>query len=471
MGSYRRKTKIICTLGPAVASKVKIEQLIEAGMNIARLNFSHGDYKQHKKMFKMVREASEKLKKPIGVLQDLEGHRIRVGNFENNTPIKLRPRQILEISSFHKVGCENLITVSYKGFEKYLKKGYEIFIDDGNISLKVKEVKKTCAKVQVISGDLLMSNKGINVPKANFKFPGISQKDKKDLEFGLNMGVDYVAQSFVRSAEDIITVKKIMKRKKRNIPVIAKIEDPKGLENIDKIIDASDGIIVARGDLGVSMPLEKVPILQKEIIHKCNRRGKPVITATQMLDSMTHNKRPTRAEVTDVANAIIDGTDLAMLSGETAMGKYPAGAVSFMDKIIVNTERCLDYNKLLNRREIYPGSHVSEAVAYSVRSFAQLIDLDAIIIYTRSGLTAEMVAKFRPYDPIVAVTENKKAIYKLLLYWGTTPILIDKKIKEPQDIFKLLLKNKIISKSKLVLFTKAINPKGKKFGSFEVFRV
>jgi len=262
-----------------------------------------------------------------------------------------------------------------------------------------------------------------------------------------------------------------MKRKKRNIPVIAKIEDPKGLENIDKIIDASDGIIVARGDLGVSMPLEKVPILQKEIIHKCNQRGKPVITATQMLDSMTHNKRPTRAEVTDVANAIIDGTDLAMLSGETAMGKYPAGAVSFMHKIIVNTERCLDYNKLLNRREICPGSHVSEAVAYSVRSFAQLIDLDAIIIYTRSGLTAEMVAKFRPYDPIVAVTENKKAIYKLLLYWGTTPILIKKKIKEPQDIFKILLKNKIINKSKLVLFTKAINTKGKKFGSFEVFRV
>ncbi len=471
MSNYRRKTKIICTLGPAVANGAKIEQLIEAGMNIARLNFSHGDYKQHKKMFKMVRKASEKLKKPIGILQDLEGHRIRVGNFKDNEPIELKPRQILEISSFYKIGRANLITVSYNGFEKYLKKGYEIFIDDGNISLKVKEVKKTCAKVQVVSGGLLMPNKGINVPEANFKFPGISQKDKKDLEFGLNMGVDYVAQSFVRSAKDIVIVKKIMKRKKRNIPVIAKIENPKGLENIDEIIEVSDGIIVARGDLGVSMSLEKVPILQKEIIHKCNRRGKPVITATQMLDSMTHNKRPTRAEVTDVANAIIDGTDLTMLSGETAIGKYPAGAVSYMDKIIVNTEKCLDYNKLLNRREIYPEDHVSEAVAYSVRSFAQLIDLDAIVIYTRTGLTAEMVAKFRPYDPIVAVTENKKAIYKLLLYWGTIPILIEKKIKEPEDIFKILLKKKIITKSKLVLFTKAINPKGKKFGSFEVFRV
>jgi pyruvate kinase len=471
MSNYKRKTKIICTLGPAVASKTKIEQLAEAGMNIARLNFSHGDYTQHRKMFKMVREVSEKLNKPIGILQDLEGHRIRVGGFKNNQPIELKPHQILVISSFYKIGDENLIAVSYKGFERYLKKGYEIFIDDGNISLKVKEVKKTCAKVQVISGGLLMPHKGINVPEANFKFPNISKKDKRDLEFGLQIGVDYVAQSFVRFPEDIVTVKSVMKRKKRNVPVIAKIEDPKGLENIDKIIDVSDGIIVARGDLGVSMSLEKVPILQKEIIHKCNRRGKPVITATQMLDSMTNNKRPTRAEVTDVANAIIDGTDLAMLSGETAMGKYPAASVGYMDKIIVNTERCLDYNKLLNRREIYPQDHVSEAVAYSVRSFAQLIDLDAIVIYTRSGLTAEMVAKFRPYDPIVAVTENKKALYKLLLYWGTTPVLIEKKIKGPEDIFKILLKKRIIRKSKLVLFTRAINPKGKKFGSFEVFRV
>jgi pyruvate kinase len=471
MSGYRRKTKIICTLGPAVASKRKIEKLIEAGMNIARLNFSHGDYAQHRKMYKLVRKASEKLNKPVGILQDLEGHRIRVRSFKDKQSISLKQGQKLRISSSKKLGDDNLITVSYKGFESVLKKGHRIYIDDGNISLKIVSKKKNYLEAEVISGGKLMPNKGINVPEANLKFPDISQKDKEDLEFGLKLGVDYVAQSFVRYPKDIITVKNIMKRKKRNIPVIAKIEDPKGLENIDKIIDVSDGIIVARGDLGVSMPLEKVPILQKEIIHTCNRSGKPVITATQMLDSMTHNKRPTRAEVTDVANAIIDGTDLAMLSGETAMGKYPSASVNYMDRIIVNTEKCLDYNKLLNRREIYPNDHVSEAVAYSVRSFAQLIDLNAIIIHTRSGLTAEMVAKFRPYDPIIAVTEDKKAIYKLLLYWGVTPVLLQKKIRSPEDIFKILLKKKVIKKSKLVLFTRAINPKGKKFGSFEVFRV
>ncbi|MCK4519074.1 MAG: pyruvate kinase [Candidatus Omnitrophica bacterium] len=471
MKRHKRKTKIICTLGPAVSDEKQIRNLAEAGMDAARLNFSHGSHQEHEKRFQLVKKAAKHFNRPLGVIQDLEGHRIRVGKFEGGRPIYLKRGESVFVSSKTVEGNENLITVSYSGFEGYLSKGYEIYIDDGNISLKVKKVNRDNIEAEVISGGLLKENKGINIPQANFKFPAISNKDKRDLEFGLKMGVDYVAQSFVRSPEDIEALRGIMKKLKRTVPIIAKIEDPQGINNIDGIIEAADAVMIARGDMGVSLSLEKVPLIQKDIIHKCNCYGKPVVTATQMLESMTNNKRPTRAEVADVANAVIDGTDLVMLSGETAIGKFPAAAVSYMHKIITNAEESFDYDNLLSKRQICPRREISEAVGFSVRSFAQLIDLDAIVVYTKEGVTAKVVAKFRPYDRIIAVTGSRKVAGELLLYWGVRPVLISGTKKRPEDIINFLLKQKIISKGKLVIFTKDAKEKGKRFGSMELLRV
>ncbi len=473
MAVYTRKTKIICTLGPASSSYKAIKKLAEAGMDITRLNFSHGDHAHHKKTYNIIRQVSKDINKPIGIMQDLEGHRIRTGALENHEPIKLKRGQMIEVTSKKKIGNNNLVTISYSNFEKYLKKGNHIYIDDGEIKLKVIKVRKNRLDTRVISGDELKEHKGINVPGVNFKFKGISTKDKKDLKFGLKLGVDYVAQSFVRFPEDIKGLKTFMKRKKGQVPVIAKIENAEGLKNIDKIIETAEGIVVARGDMGVCLSLEKVPIIQKEIIHKCNRRGKPVITATQMLDSMTTNKQPTRAEVADVANAIIDGTDLVMLSAETAVGKYPKEAVSYMNKIIVNTERSLNYNKMLAIRNIRPANNnASEAMSFGLRNLAQLIDIDAIIVHTETGNAARVIAKFRPWDPIIAISDNKDVMDEVLLYWGVRPVFIKDILKKDiGSILKILLKKKILSKGKFVIFTKGIKPEGIKFGSIDIFKV
>ena len=470
---YLRKTKIICTLGPATHTYAKIKNLAKAGMDIARLNFSHGDYSYHKKTYDMIRKVSESLGEPIGVMQDLEGYRIRIGAFKDHKPIILKEGKRFEISSKKKIGNKDLITISYSGFEKYLRRGYNIYIDDGKIKLKVIKVKKNKAEVKVISGGILKEHKGINVPKAYFDFEGISEKDKKDLSFGLKMGIDYVAQSFVRTPDDIKILRRFMKKKGRQVPVFAKIEDAEGVKNIDKIIEVADGIMVARGDMGVCLSLEKVPIIQKKIIHKCNRMGKPVITATQMLDSMMVNKQPTRAEVADVANAIIDGTDLVMLSQETAVGKYPQETVSYMDKIIVNTERSLNYNKMLVARDIRPANNnPSEAMSFGLRNLAQLIDIDAIIVHANSGNTTKVIAKFRPWDPIIAISDNKNIINETLLYWGVQPVFIkDVFKKEIASILKILLKKGMLSKGRFVIFTKGIKPEGIKFGSIDIFKV
>lgn len=471
MSWHPRKTKIICTLGPASNNEQSIKRLAEAGMDIARLNFSHGDHNEHKKRFIIIRRVSKRIKKTIGIIQDLEGHRIRIGTFKNHQPIKLKRGQKIYITSKAEEGHQDLITVSYPKFESFLKKGYNIYIDDGKIALKVKRVKYDRALLEVRAAGILTEHKGVNVPQANFKFSPISKKDKKDLEFGLKLGVDYIAQSFVRYPEDIKIIKSIMKRKKRQIPVIAKIEDSEGIKNIDKIMKVADAIMIARGDMGVSLSLEKVPLIQKEIIYKCNRMGKPVITATQMLDSMTVNKLPTRAEVADVANAIIDGTDMVMLSAETAIGKFPQEAVSFMHRITINTEKSLDYKNLLRMRDIFPENEISEALGFSIRNLAQLIDIDAIIIYTKTGQTAKVIAKFRPYDSIIAVTDNKEVADELLLYWAVTPVFIGTPYKNPESTLKLLLQKKMISKGKFVIFTQGIRKEGKKLGSIDIFKV
>jgi pyruvate kinase len=472
MGSYFRKTKIICTLGPASSSKLKIRRLAEAGMDIARLNFSHGSWGFHEKIFKTIRRVSKEINRPIGIMQDLEGHRIRTGELENHEPINLKRGQTVSIASKKRKGKKGLITFSYDNFEKFLKEGYSIYIDDGKIKLKVTKVGKNEVEARVISGGELKERKGVNVPEADFKFTGLSGKDKEDLEFGLKLGVDYVAQSFIRCSEDIKNLKRFMKRKKRVIPILAKIENSEGIKNIAEITEASEAIVVARGDMGVCLSLERVPIIQKQIINQCNRAGKPVVTATQMLDSMTTSKQPTRAEVADVANAIIDGTDLVMLSAETAVGEYPREAVSYMNRIAVNTEKSLDYDKILSIRDIRPSKKMHEAMSFGLRNLAQLMDIEAIIVYTQTLEAVKVVAKFRPGDLIIAATDNREVIHEALLYWGVCPVYVkDMMSKDADHILDILLKRRIISKGNLVVFTEGIKPEGIKFGSIDILKV
>lgn len=332
------RTKIICTLGPASESQAVIRKLMLAGMDVARLNFSHGSHTEHLRRLEIVRQLNHKLRRRIRMMQDLEGYRIRIGKLKGNRPLELKRRQKVFLVQEGRVGSGNIIPFDYSGSLVLIKKGQLIFIDDGNIILKVIARESRRLKLEVLSGGWLKENKGINMPGVPLEFSGITPKDRQDLEFGLKQKVDFIAQSFVRRAEDINKLRSIVKKTHPGCRIVAKIECRQALKNIDAIIDASDGIMIARGDMGVSLPLYELPVIQKLIIRKCNRKKKFVITATQMLENMVENIRPTRAEVTDIANAILDGTDYVMLSAETAVGKYPAKAVKMMNDIIKYTE-------------------------------------------------------------------------------------------------------------------------------------
>ena len=337
------RTKIICTLGPASSNEAVLRNMMLAGMDFVRLNFSHGTYAGHLSRINLVRKINKKYRRHVRVLQDLEGPRIRIGRLKGHRPVILKKRQVVWFTKRDIHEQDNVIPFDYKGPLSSLQGADFIYIDDGTIVLKIKGIGESKIKAEVFMGGLLKEHKGINIPGARLKFPKISEKDKKDIEFGIEQGVDYIAQSFVRNRSDIIEVKKRIKKKLPGCLVIAKIENRDGIRNIDEIIDASDGIMIARGDMGVSIPIHEVPIVQKKIIKKCNKKKKFVITATQMLEHMTDNIRPTRAEVTDVANAIIDGTDFVMLSGETAIGKYPVESVTMMNNIIKFTEKSLQF--------------------------------------------------------------------------------------------------------------------------------
>lgn len=340
------KAKIVCTLGPASNNVTVIRKMMQAGMDVVRLNFSHGSYKEQKAALGIVRQLNKKYRRGIKILGDLEGNRIRIGQFINHQPIELKKRQMIWLTQKEALGDSALIPFDYQGELSDIKKGYYIYLDDGNIVLEVKKVEQKRLQCQVVIAGLLKENKGVNIPEAHLKFPDLSHQDKLSLRFSIENKVNYIAQSFVRHKKDILTVKAEISEALPRCLLIAKIECREGIKNIDQIIEVSDGIMIARGDMGISVPIYEIPIIQKEIINKCNRAKKFVITATQMLESMTENLMPTRAEVTDVANAILDGTDYLMLSAETAVGRYPSETVKMMNQIIKFTEQSfVDRNK------------------------------------------------------------------------------------------------------------------------------
>jgi len=421
-----RQTKIVCTIGPATESPEMIRALIKAGMNVARLNFSHGTHEQKGRTIDLIRNISDDLNVPIAILQDLSGPKIRTGELLSDSAIILTDGAEFFLTGDEIKGDEHGVSMTYfKTISERLKPSDHIFLADGNIELIVSDIERDRIKCKVLSGGELRSRQGINFPRVLLNIPAVTEKDLNDLDFGIKKGVDFVALSFVQKAWDLIPVKNFIQNKNLDIPVIAKIEKHEALDNIDEIIDISDGIMVARGDLGIEIPIEQVPIMQKMIINKAGLKGKPVITATQMLESMIENPRPTRAEVTDVANAIFDGTDAVMLSGETAIGKYPIQAVEMMNRIALSTEPALNYDELLRQRSLGISHTVPDAIGHSACYTASDINAKAIICCTRSGYTARMVTKYRPKQIIIAVTPLDSTFKRLALSWGVIPLKVD----------------------------------------------
>lgn len=415
-----RKTKIVCTIGPASESIDTLEQLIEAGMNVARLNFSHGDFAEHGQRIKNIKEAADKAGKTVAILLDTKGPEIRTGSFKNGED-EITEGSTVAISMNDIEGTAERFSVTYPGLINDVQVGSAILLDDGLIELKVTEIDQANQELitTALNSGTIKNKKGVNVPNVQVKLPGITDKDAGDIEFGIEQGVDFIAASFVRRPSDVFEIRALLERHDAtHIQIIPKIENNEGVENIDSIIEVSDGIMVARGDLGVEIPAEDVPLVQKQLISKCNIAGKPVITATQMLDSMQRNPRPTRAEASDVANAIFDGTDAIMLSGETAAGHYPVESVQTMSNIALKTETALNHKLILSDRSKTVDMTITDAISQSVTHTAMNLDVSAIITPTESGHTARMIAKYRPKSPIVAVTFSEHVNRQLSLVWG-----------------------------------------------------
>lgn len=417
-----RKTKIICTLGPNSDDREVMKALILGGMNIARFNFSHGTYEEQKGRLNMLKELREELGIPVAAMLDTKGPEIRTGLLKDNKSVTLREGDVYVLTTEEITGDQNRGYVNYPGLPKDLEIGSTILIDDGLLELEVTGLTDTDITCKVLNGGELGTRKGVNVPNVKVGLPPITDKDKEDILFGIKQGFDFIAASFVRNADAINEIKHILWENHSDIQVIAKIENREGVENLDSILKASDGIMVARGDLGVEIPAEEVPYIQKTMIKKCNDAFKPVITATQMLDSMIRNPRPTRAEVTDVANAIYDGTDAVMLSGETAMGKYPVEALKMMHKIALEAESHLDYDAVLNEKRSYRKRGISSAVSYAAVATAYHMNAKAILIPTMSGYTARLVSKFRPQTRVISTSPYAGVLRKMQLMWGINPL-------------------------------------------------
>ena len=418
-----KKTKIICTMGPNTNDAGLMRALVQNGMDIARFNFSHGDHEEQKARMDMLKKIREEENKPVAILLDTKGPEIRTGILKDGKKINLQAGNLFTLTTEDIVGDESKVSITYAGLVEDVQVGSTILVDDGLIGLKVKEKKGKEIVCTVINGGELGERKGVNVPNVPVRLPAITDKDREDIRFGVEQEIDFIAASFVRNAECILEIKAFLREcGAPYIPIIAKIENAEGIKNIDEIIRCADGIMVARGDLGVEIPAEEVPYLQKMMIQKCNDNYKPVITATQMLDSMIRNPRPTRAEVADVANAIYDGTDAIMLSGETAAGKYPIEAVTMMGEIAEQTERYLKFEDYRDGKALEGKLNVSAAVGSAAVSMVEHIKAACIVTPTMSGQTARLISNLRPSVPIYGVTPYEWARRKMQLYWGVRPV-------------------------------------------------
>lgn len=439
------RTKIICTLGPASDNKEVLKQLVQAGLSVARLNLSHGDQSYYKKLIDMIKEVRQELSIPVAILLDTRGPEIRTKSFSGGRAELITGKETsLCVGDFE--GDANRFCITYENLYKDVSVGGIILLDDGLIELEVLAIEKKEIKCLIKNNGVIKNKKGINVPGASINLPALTAKDREDIVFGIQQDVDFIAASFIRKAADVQEIKDLLEKNGgSDIQIISKIESQEGVDNIDEIIKISDAIMIARGDLGVETPVELIPLTQKAIILKCNTAEKPVITATQMLESMILNPRPTRAEVTDVANAVLDGTDAIMLSGETAAGAYPIEAVKVMKKISEAAEKTLNYEDMFRKfsHSLQGNDQVTNAVSYSSCSTAMNINAKAIICPTNSGRTARLISMFRPGVPIIASTTCPKTQRQMMLYWGVTPILM--KIETSSDI--LFYKTAEIAKS------------------------
>ncbi len=418
-----RRTKIVCTIGPASDSLETLKLIMANGMDVARLNFSHGTLAEHARRVELIRQAAAELGVVIGMMLDTKGPEIRTGPVAGGK-ITLVAGRMTVLTTEQIDGTAERLSVSYQGLPAEVRPGSRILLADGLVELAVVSVAGPEIRCKIINGGEIGSRKNVNLPGLQINLPAVTEKDIADIRFAVENDFDFIAGSFVRNTADVLAIRRVLEENNSKIHVIAKIENPQGVDNIDEILKAADGIMVARGDLGVEIPTEEVPLIQKTIIQKCNRAGKPVITATQMLESMINNPRPTRAEATDVANAIFDGTDAVMLSGETAAGKYPVEAVAMMNRIAVRTERALRFKELLGRKEISPQRTVTDAISHATCTTALDLGAAAIISSTKSGHTARMVSKYRPQARIIAVSPNPAVLRKLTVVWGVRPLLV-----------------------------------------------
>ncbi|MDS3955096.1 pyruvate kinase [Staphylococcus epidermidis] len=460
-----RKTKIVCTIGPASESEEMLEKLMNAGMNVARLNFSHGSHEEHKARIDTIRKVAKRLNKTIGLLLDTKGPEIRTHNMKDGLIVLEKGKEVI-VSMNEVEGTPEKFSVTYENLINDVNIGSYILLDDGLVELQVKEINKDKGEVKcdILNTGELKNKKGVNLPGVKVNLPGITDKDADDIRFGIKENVDFIAASFVRRPSDVLDIRQILEEEKAEITIFPKIENQEGIDNIEEILEVSDGLMVARGDMGVELPPESVPMVQKDLIRKCNKLGKPVITATQMLDSMQRNPRATRAEASDVANAIYDGTDAVMLSGETAAGQYPEEAVKTMRNIAVSAEAAQDYKKLLSDRTKLVETSLVNAIGVSVAHTALNLNVKAIVAATESGSTARTISKYRPHSDIIAVTPSEKTARQCAIVWGVNPV-----VKEGRKTTDALLNNAVatavetgrVSNGDLIIITAGV-PTGEK---------
>ncbi|MFZ0448200.1 MAG: pyruvate kinase [Desulfatiglandaceae bacterium] len=468
------KTKIVATIGPSSTTKAILRKLVAAGMNVARLNFSHGTHAEHGRVLERIRSLSREMGRPIGILMDLQGPKIRTGSLKNGGPVRLKRNSTIRITSRDiPEGNEDLVSTTYPSLARDVKEGDRILLDDGLIELKVLSVGRKTVTCNILYGGLLGEHKGINLPGVKVSAPSLTEKDRLDLAFGIRSGVDYIALSFVRQASDVNLVKSIIKRQSADIPVIAKIEKPEAVHNLDEILEAADGIMIARGDLGVELRPEEVPTIQKRVIRRAIAANRPVITATQMLETMINHPVPTRAEASDVANAIFDGTGAVMLSGETAVGRYPVRAVKMMSRIAAEAEGSpfITYNLRFERD---PKDLVTHAVAQSAVNILHELDARAILVFSISGKTSKLISRQRPAKPVYSFSPSKDVFNRLSMIWGVSPMVIPP-IEDTKHIIEtgvaILTKKKHIKKGDLVIIVTGLALKTGSTNMIKIHRV